>query len=183
LLNPNSGLRIKGRTRFVQQDHLRIHSQRTRDTQTLLLPARQEGPFTVEVIFHFIPESSVLQGTLDNFLFFLSGETDPIELVSRYYIVEDTHCRERVRSLKHHTDPASEDHGMEPIDAVPIEQDLAFDSCALSQFVHPVNATDHGRLAASGRAHDCGHLVTRDVKIDPFEDLGVSVICEEALYL
>jgi hypothetical protein len=90
---------------------------------------------------------------------------------------------ERVRLLEHHADPLADldriDAGVVEIDTV--IQDLALDTGRFDQIVHAVEATKHGRLAATGRADERRDLVLSDLEVDITHGLEVAVEDVESL--
>src|SRR5579883_416504 len=54
-LNLERGDGVERGTRFVHEQHLRAHGQRTGDTETLLLPAGEAQRGGVEPVFYLVP--------------------------------------------------------------------------------------------------------------------------------
>src|SRR5437016_2259686 len=57
--------RIERGARLVEQDHLRAHRDGARDTQSLLLAARQAQPIDVELILDLLPQRGAAERLLD----------------------------------------------------------------------------------------------------------------------
>ncbi|MCY1179111.1 hypothetical protein D9M73_194920 [compost metagenome] len=79
------------------------------------------------------------------------------------HIVEDAH-RERVGLLEHHADIAAHYNRVDAlaVDILPKKVHMAFETEALHQVIHTVQATQHGTLAAARRADETGDLVFPD---------------------
>src|SRR3546814_12925059 len=59
---------------------------------------------------------------------------------------------------------------------VAVEGDLAGHAAALDNVVHPIDAAQAGRLAATGRADEGTHLVLVDIDIDVLQGVVVAVV-------
>src|SRR5215475_2524543 len=91
-------------------------------------------------------------------------------------VVVDGHGKRR-RLLKHHPDFGAQQ--VEVLlgcqDVVTVEQDLPLRALARIQVVHSVQRAQQGRLAASRRADERGHLFLRHIHADVLESLEVAV--------
>ena len=61
------------------------------------------------------------------------------------------------------------------VDVLPVVGDLALDAGAGDQVVHPVEAAQHGRLAAAGRADQRGDLVLAEREVHVVDGVEVAV--------
>ena len=154
------------RARFVHQDHVGAHGDASGDAQPLLLTARQAECGTLEAVLHLLPQGGPAQRRLDDVVEFVTL-LDAVEARAEGEVVVDR-FRERVRLLEDHADPAPHldriDVGSIQVDAV--VQDRALDPRRLDEVVHPVEAPQHGRLAAAGGSDEGGDLVLADGEVD-----------------
>ena len=84
---------------------------------------------------------------------------------------------ERIGLLEDHADARPELHGVDPrrIDIHAVEIDLAGDAAALDGVVHPVQAAQERRLAATGRTDQGGHRAVANVERDVEQRLLLAV--------
>ncbi len=68
-LDLQRGNGVEGRAWLIHKQHFRPHGQRPRDTQALLLSARQTQSGGAEAIFNFVPQSRTAQALLNCLLY------------------------------------------------------------------------------------------------------------------
>jgi hypothetical protein len=145
----------------------------------LLLAARQAHRRRLEAVLHLVPQRRLAQRTLDDVVHVAldAGDARP-----EGDVVVDR-LRERVGLLEHHADPAPD---LDGVDVAVVEVDAvvahrALDPSRLHQVVHPVEAPQHGGLAAAGRPDERRHLVATDVERHVAHGTEVAVVDAEVV--
>ena len=95
-------LGIQVRKRLVEQQQRRLHDERARERQALLLPAGELGGLAVG---HFV-ERHYLEHAQDAFSNFLPGKAFLPHLKRKGGVVEHGHVRPDGVGLEHHAEPA-----------------------------------------------------------------------------
>src|SRR5205814_8689339 len=93
--------RVERRGGLVEQEYLRLDRNRPRDTQALLLAARERERAALEPVFDLVPERRALERLLDALVEVLFQAEDARS--PRDVVVD--RLRERVRLLEDHPDP------------------------------------------------------------------------------
>ena len=131
---------------------------RARDAKPLLLAAGNAHARLLEIVLHFVPE----RGHAERFLEPLvedAAVAHAVQAQADEDIFLDRHGRERIRFLKDHADAAADhrridsggDKGLRRRkESAPSTRVLRH------EFVHPVEATEEGRFAATARPDDGG---------------------------
>ncbi len=148
LLDPGGRDRVERRARLVHQDHLGLDGDAAGDAQPLLLPARQPHRRLLETVLDLVPQRRPLERPFDDRVQF-GPLLDPVETGAEGEVVVNR-LGERVRLLEDHPDPSPHLNRVD-VRAVQVDavvEHLALDPSAVDQIVHPVEATDDGRLAA-----------------------------------
>src|SRR3569623_647486 len=162
LLDPRGRDRIERAARLVHQHDLGLDRDRAGDAQALLLAARHAERRAREAILDLVPQRRAAQRPLDDLveLLAIANAVDPRAVRD---VVVDA-LRERVRLLEHHADPAA-DLGRRDLAVVEVDtliEDLALDPRARDQVVHPIQAAQHGGLAAARGPDERRDLVLAD---------------------
>src|SRR5215813_4314740 len=91
---------------------------------------------------------------------------------------------ERIRLLKHHSHPASEQDDIHSrgINVLTIEVDTPLNPRAWNDIIHPVQRAEERGLAAAGRAYECRYQVGCNVKRDGLESARLPIIEVQILY-
>ena len=107
---------------------------------------------------------------------------DAGDLGSVGHVVEDR-LRERVRLLEDHADAASHLGDVDGlvVEVHAVEADLAADPRAADEVVHPVEATQHRRLAAARRPDQRGDLLAVDLHRHVVHSAVVAVVDHEVV--
>src|SRR5262249_4168979 len=149
------------------------------DDQSLLLSARETQTALPELVLDLVPERRLLEGTLDEFV---HVTLVAIDAGAPGNVVVDA-LRERVRFLKDHPDPAPNRDRVDPggVDIRAVEENLPIRSCPKDQLVQPIEAAQHGALAAPRWADQGGNLARRDIEGDPGDGLEQAVEDVEVL--
>src|SRR4029077_17572343 len=148
---------IQRRAGFIHQQHFGIGGNRARDTEALLLSARQRQPAVAKLILDFVPQHGPLQGLL-NLLGLVTLEL--IDPESESNVVEDA-GRKGIRLLEHHADVTPYGDGVNGrlIDVLATIFDVTEEAETADQIIHPVQAAQHRAFAASGRSNERGDCV------------------------
>ena len=103
----------------------------------------------LELIFDFIPKCCLLEGGLD-YIVELRLIFHTMDLGTVGDVVVNRH-RERVRLLKNHSHFFSKFYRVDTgsINILSIQEDFAFNSGAIDQVIHTIDAPQKGRLAAA----------------------------------
>ena len=141
-----------------------LYGDRAGDTEPLLLAARQAERRLLQAAPHLVPERGTSQRLLDAPVKVVLHPEDP-EAVGD--VVVDR-LRERVRPLEYHADAAP---NLDRIDVASVEVDAVVEHLTLDtrdghEVVHPVQAAEHGRLAATRRADQRRDRVAVDAERD-----------------
>jgi hypothetical protein len=138
-LDFSRGDRIERRTGLIHQDHFRLHGERARDAEPLLLTTRKTGAWLVQIVLDFVPKSSHAQRFFQPFIEkFLIAH--PIQSQANDDIFANRHGWKRIRFLEDHTNSASNNCGINGfgIKILAMKKDRPIHSRFWHQFVHPI---------------------------------------------
>ena len=155
---------VERRARLVEQQHFRIHRQRARDAQALLLAARERIGRLVQLVLHFVPQRGPLQAVL-HFIVQRPVALEPVDADSIGDVVEDR-FGERIRPLEHHAHAAAQVGDIHAQHVFAIQRDRSFGARAANHFVDAVEGSQEGRFAAAGRSDQSGDLLFRNLDVD-----------------
>jgi hypothetical protein len=174
VLDRLGGDRVECRGRLVQKDHVRLHCERPRDAEALLLTARQGQRARLQPILDLVPEGGAVQRALDALVEVLLHA----QRLGREGDVVVDRLRKRVRALEHHADPPPHLDRIDiaAVDVRAVVEDRAPHRGAGHEVVHPVQAADEGALAAPGRADHGRDLILEDVEADAAERRRLPVV-------
>ena len=158
--------RVERRGRLVEQHHVRIHCQRTRDGDTLLLTAGKLCRIAVRLIRQTDTRKQ-LERTLVRLFIGHDLELDRCQLD----ILAHGQVREQVELLKHHAHTAAHQIDIRVLsgDVLSLEDDFA-----AGRLLEQVQAAQKGGLARAGRADDYDLLALLDMLVDTLEHLMVA---------
>ncbi len=179
LFDLQRGDRVEGRARFVEQQHFRLHGDGAGDHQALLLTTGEAEGRLVQTILDLLPQCRALERPLDGFVEH-ALLLDALDAQAVDDVLVDA-LGERVGLLEHHANATTQvGHILAlAVDIVTVEVDGAFDTAAVDQIIHTVEAAQQGRLAAAGRADEGGHALARDVHADVEQRLLLAVVQAE----
>ena len=160
--------RVKGGGHFVEQQDLRVHTERTYNGDTLLLTTRKLPG--VAVLFgqqaHAVQQGLgfLLHLSPGAFLHLGGGQQD---------IFQHGQVREKLIALEHHADALAQGR-----------QILAAVGDRLTAQLHParlhrlqtVQTAQQGAFAAAGRAHHNDDLTGLDGKADIIQNIGLAIV-------
>ena len=176
LLDLGGGDRVERRARLVEQDHLRPHRHRARDTKPLLLAAGEREPVGVHLVLDLVPQRGALQAVLDA-IFQLGFRHPLVEPDAEGDVLENRH-RERRRLLEHHADLGAQQ--IEVLrrrqNIVVVEPHMAGGALVGVKVVHAVEDAQQRGLAAAGRPDEGGDLALIERHVDVLERAVVAVI-------
>ena len=160
--------RIERRARLVHQQHLGLDRERAGHAQALLLAAREAGTRAAQAFLDLVPQGRLAQAPFDDPVALRTLEGDAVEHQARGHVVLDRHGRKGRRLLEHHPDPPPHLYRIDAgrVDILPVEHHFALDARAGHDFMHPVEASHQGRLAASRRSDDRRQHVGRKRQVD-----------------
>src|SRR6476620_5984531 len=170
LLDALRGDRVERGRRLVHQQDLWLHRQRTGNTETLLLTARERQRRVVEAVLDLVPDRRRLETLFDTPAELRPGAGQPIQLDAVGDVLE-YRLGERVGFLEHHSYPPPQRHhvGPGPIHVVALDHDAAFDPRAGDDVVHPVQCAQERALAAPRGTDECRDEVSPDGDRDVLE--------------
>ena len=116
ILNLHRRNRIERTRRLIHQDNLRLHSQRSCDTQALLLTTAEAQRTFIQPILQLIPDSCLTQTALHN-LVQLALLRHAMDTRSIGHIIINA-LGERIRLLKNHA------HAVTQADRINIRKDI-----------------------------------------------------------
>src|ERR1017187_4250999 len=169
------GQRVECRGRFVHEQHLRLHGERARNAQALLLAARKADGRRVQAVFDLVPKRGHAQR-----LFHAFGEqravAKAVQSQADRDVVGDGHGRERIRFLEHHADAAADDDRLNTgrVNVVTEQANLAGHPRFGHEFMHPVERAQKSGFAAAAGANDGGDGPGGDVERDVLEHMIVA---------
>ncbi len=133
----------------------------------------------MQAVLHFFPQRGALERPFDG-LVQHALLLDALDAQAVDNVLVDA-FGERVRLLEHHADATTQvgDVLTLAVDVVAIEVDGAFDTAAVDQIIHAVEAAQQSRLAATGRADKGRHTLARDVHADVIQRLLLAVVKAE----
>ncbi|CAB4561079.1 unannotated protein [freshwater metagenome] len=169
---------VEGRAGLVHQQHIGLHGNGTRDTQTLLLSTRESGSGLIQALLDLFPEVCSLERRLDEVICIRLRNLLAVELYSREYVVSNRHRGERVGTLKHHSHLTSnfDRVGVGCVEVLAVDQNLSFDARAGDHFVHAVECAQEGGLAATGGADEGGDRLGLDGERNVGDGFEVAVV-------
>ena len=153
-------LGIESARRLIEEHEARLHRERTRDGDTLLLTARK----LLGIGLRLVCQADFLQEHTRVLLrLFACGLSDLAR--RKRDVVQNRHVRKEVKSLEHHADL-----GAHAID-VGCGKLLAVDGdLSLGRHIEVVDRAQERRLARAGRPYDDDDLLVRDFEVDAFQD-------------
>src|SRR5262249_53135024 len=168
LLDASGGDGVERARRLVHQQHLWFHGKGPRDAEPLLLPSGQRGGSRVQPVLNLVPKSGLAQALLHLFSIAVAYPVEP-ETCRR--IVEDGHGGKRIRTLEHHAHAPPDHHRVDiaGVHVLTVDQDLAGGRRSGNQLVHPIQATQKGRLSATRRTDDRKHASRQHLDVDVLE--------------
>src|SRR5262245_11325297 len=158
--------RIERGGRLVEQHDLRLHAQRSRNRDPLLLPAGELGRIFVCLFWNANPTQIMPSGLIGLPLRHL---TDPDG--SERAIFERGQMRKQVELLEHH--PNLTAHFVDGLEILRELSAIDNDATALPVF-DTVDAAKQCRLAAARRAADDDALTTHDLEVDLAQHMGMT---------
>src|SRR5579864_8676251 len=148
ILDLGSSDGIERRAGLVEQQHLRVHRQRARDAQALLLAARQSVGRLVEFVFHFLPQrgpaEALLHRVAQGRAIGRAVDAQPIGHVLK------NGFGKRIGLLEHHSDTPADLGYFELVNIFPIQDNFSLHPAVADGFVHAVQGSEKRRLAATG---------------------------------
>ena len=153
-------LGIESARRLIEEHEARLHRERTRDGDALLLTARK----LLGIGLCLVRQADLLQEHARIlFRLFACGLSDLAR--RKRDVVQNRHVREEIEALEHHADL-----GTHAVD-VGCGKFLAVDgNLSLGRHVEVVDRAQERRLARTGRPYDDDDLLVRDLEIDALED-------------
>src|SRR6185503_2543418 len=144
--------RIQRRSRLVEQDDVRLDSDRPRYAEALLLAAGEAEGALLEAVLDLVPEGRLRQCALYAAVEIILHPEYP---QAPSDVVVDR-LRERVRLLEDHPHSPSDLDWVDTVgvDVLVVVQNLPFDARARDEVVHPVQRPQEGALAAARRPDD-----------------------------
>ena len=148
------------------------------DAETLLLATGEGHPRFLELVLDLVPQGGLDQGLLHQIVVVALEAGDPRPV---HDVLIDA-LRERVWLLKDHADPAPNLYRVHflPVEVHPVVLDPALDPGGLDQVVHPIEATEDGRLATARRPDESGDAILMDRHVDVVHRSERSVIDGQA---
>ena len=177
IFDASGGNGIERRTGFVHQDHFRVHRNGARNTEPLLLAARETGARLVEPIFDLFPKARPTQAGIYDVIELAAIGGQPVNTRTIGHVFIDR-FRKGIGFLKYHTDPRAQLHHVLTlvVDVLTFELDLPLDTRTDNRVVHAVKTAQKGRLTAARGADHGEHLLTRDVDVHALDGVLVTVI-------
>ena len=158
--------RIERGGRLVEQHDLRVHAERARDRDPLLLAAGQLAGIFVGLLRDLDP-LEVMQRDLLGFLLRHLAHPDRRQRA----VFQHGEMRKQVEMLEHHADVAA--HLVDLLEVVG-QLDAVDDDAALLMLLEPVDAADHGRFAGAGRPADDDALAAHHLEIDVAQHVEIA---------
>ena len=174
---------VQGGTGFVHQQDLRTVGNGARDAQALLLAAGKAVGAFMQLVLHFVPQGGSFQAALHCFIQFRAA------VAARHAEGEDdvfiNAFGERVVFLEDHAHPLAQgdDFHARVVQAGAVYADVPFMAHFRDQVVHAVDVAEQGGFPAAGGADKGRHLVGFKGHAYVEENLLVSVMEAEVLYL
>ena len=150
--------RVEGRGRLIEEHDVRLHAERTRDRDTLLLSTRELGRISLGLLGE-IHALKHLHRALPGLCL-----TALLQFHRRQHqIMQDIHIIEEIEMLEHHTDVFADLIHIHLFigDVDPIHMDLSG-----RHLLEPVQTAKKGRLTGAGRAEDDDDLALVDLGRD-----------------
>ena len=159
----DGGDRVERRARLVHQDDVGLGGDGAGDAEPLLLTAGEAVRRLLELVLDLVPQRGAAQRLLDQVVHVVDLHAGDPRAVGD--VVVDR-LRERVRLLEDHADVGAHRDRVDAlrVDVLAVVGHLALDPGAGDQVVHPVQAAQHGGLAAAGRADQRGDLVLAEAR-------------------
>src|SRR5205085_11201589 len=168
-------LRVERRGRLVEQHDLRLHAQRARDSDALLLTAGKLAGILVRLLRDAHP-LEVEAGSLLGLLLRQFAHPDR----SEGQVFQHGQMRKQIELLEYHADLAADG-----LDVLHIRGQLyaGDEDLAALMLLQPIDAADHRRFARARRPADDDPLAPADVEVDVPEDVEVAVPFVDAAQL
>ena len=176
LFDVGCGNRIKRGSGFIQQQHLRLDRDGTRNAQTLLLSAGQAHAALLQLVFHFDPERRFFQRPFDTLIHVVFGQV-MVELDAKRDVVINGH-RERRGLLEYHAYLCAQLvkvlASVENI--VAVENNGTRGGLLRVELIHAVEGAQQGGFSTAGRTDEGRDLFFGDVQMDIFKRTVFAVI-------
>src|SRR6185437_1537051 len=163
-------------SRLVEQQNLRFDRNGARDTEALLLAARQRQAGLAQLVLDLVPQGGTGERFLDALVEFARTQR-LIESDAERDIVIDRHRKGR-RLLEHHADL-----GAQPVqilarieNVAAVYQHLAGGTLIRIELVNPVENTKQRGFAATRWADERGDTLVVQLEIDAFQRLILLVV-------
>ena len=157
--------RVECRGRFIEEECFRLHRERAGDSDTLLLPTGELRRLVVCLVFHpdFFEELHTAV------IGFLLGDLSDLHR-REHQILNDTHMRKKVESLKDHADFRADFIDiLFSIDRHTVECDGSRRRC-----FKPIDAAQQRTLPRAGRSDDDDDFLLLDFDADVFQDRQIA---------
>ena len=151
-------LGVERRGGFIEQHHIRLHTQRTRNRDTLLLSAGKLARIFARLLWNV----DTLEEMTGAAFRFCARQPQRLDRCKRA-IFQDGKMREQVEALEHHPDTPSDRLDRPCVCAQRGAVDRDFP--AIMRF-KAVDAADKGRLSRTGRATDNDAFALENAEID-----------------
>ena len=126
----------------------------------MLLTAREASTRLIQPVFDFFPQAGFLQAGFNDFIQFILVLREAMNARTEGYIFINR-LGERVGLLKNHTYLRTQRYyiNLFTVDVFAIKQNFTGHSTTGYGVIHPVEASEKGGLAATGRTNHGKHLV------------------------
>src|SRR6476620_10747854 len=165
--------RVQRAAWLIHQDDVGVDRKRPGYAQPLLLTAGERQSAVLKLVLHLVPKRGLAQALFD---MLVHVDLETIDLHAPGNIVIDA-LRERICLLEDHPDPPSDFDRIHlaiiQIDAM--VENLTFYARTLDEVIHPVDAAEHGALAASGWADQGRNTIARDRERDVGDGVEIAV--------
>ena len=162
-------LGVKGAGGLVEQDHVRVHGQRTGNGDALLLTAGEALGVGVGLVSQTHARQQLVGAGRDGFLVLQLQQAG-----CQLKVLFHGQVGEQVEVLEHHAHLLAHGVDVRLVYLHPLKLDGAG-----GRGLQPVQAAQKGGLAAAGRANQTNHVAAVDIKIDALQHVqrGVGFFC------
>ena len=151
-------LGVEGARSLVKQHHVRVHRQRSRDGNALLLAAGELAGHVVHALAH----AHLVELGERDFLCLLGGALEDL-LLGDHDVLLHAEVREEVELLEHHAKLGA--HGVDVL-ALGADVGALEDDLAARGGLEQVHAAQHRGLAGAGRAQHHHDLALVNIEVD-----------------